>query len=459
MNKILLVISREYLTRVRKKSFIIMTIVCPLLFAGLMLAPVIMATLEDKEVKEIGIIEIDDFNQSLSRSVLKYDELIKNTEKLKFTYMSNIEMDQVEDLVAHTDIYGILVLNHGVLFSGKEVVAELYAKKQPSMGIDAYISQSLEKIIEDEKLLKYNISPQILKSTNTNVKLKTRKLENGKFEESASSKLNLAVGYAMGFLIYMFIFMFGSQVMRGVIEEKTNRILEVIVTSIKPFQLMMGKIAGIGLVGLTQFMIWVVLTFSLYSLVSTQIIGADLQKQMQESSQPANLFGGEATQSVMPENPLTNTETLSLISEIEQLPFAKIITSFLFFFIFGYLLYGALFAAIGSAADSETDTQQFMFPVTIPLIIGIIVMINAITNPEGGIAYWFSMIPFTSPIVMMARVPFDTPGLQIIISLAILAVTFVLMTWLAGKIYRTGILMYGKKVTFKELIKWVRYKA
>jgi ABC-2 type transport system permease protein len=245
--------------------------------------------------------------------------------------------------------------------------------------------------------------------------------------------------------------------MRGVVEEKSNRILEVIITSVRPFQLMMGKIIGIGLVGLTQFLAWVILSLFIFQGAETYLMKEKLASLQQEQN-PTELFQSPATPVQTNESSMEDIDVSGIIKDFYQIDFFYVLMVFLFYFIGGYLLYAAMFAAIGAAVDSETDTQQFMLPVTIPLIISIIVMMNAITNPEGQLAFWFSIIPFTSPIVMMARIGFDVPWEQLALSASLLVITFIFMTWFAGKIYRTGILMYGKKTGYKEIWKWLKYK-
>ncbi|HSH51392.1 MAG TPA: ABC transporter permease, partial [Bacteroidales bacterium] len=251
--------------------------------------------------------------------------------------------------------------------------------------------------------------------------------------------------------------MFGAQVMRGVIEEKSSRIVEIIVSSAKPFQLMMGKIVGIALVGLTQFLLWIILTFIIVSGVKTAFFPELGTKNAQEVV-VQDMFEEQNMEQIENIQPQNMDQFSGIFNSIKSIDFGVIIGSFIFFFLGGYLLYGSLFAAVGSAVDNEADTQQFMFPITIPLILGIFVMINAINTPDSPIAFWFSIIPFTSPIVMMVRIPFGVPYWELALSMALLILTFLATTWMAGKIYRTGILMYGKKVNYKELWKWIRYK-
>jgi len=271
--------------------------------------------------------------------------------------------------------------------------------------------------------------------------------------------LAIAIGYAGGFLIYMFIFLFGAQVMRGVIEEKTNRIVEVIVSSVKPFQLMMGKILGIACVGLAQFILWVILTFGIVS-AGMAVMSPKLAPKLQEQVQVTDIMQtgvDNAEAKVDLKEEISDDMIKSVMRSIRSVNYVVIIGVFIFFFIGGYLLYGSLFAAIGAAVDNETETQQFMAPITIPLVLGLIVLMSTVKDPDGTVAFWFSIIPFTSPVVMMARIPAGVPYWEVALSMSLLVLTFIGSTWLAGKIYRTGILMYGKKITYKELWKWLKY--
>ncbi|MBO7481490.1 MAG: ABC transporter permease, partial [Bacteroidales bacterium] len=273
-------------------------------------------------------------------------------------------------------------------------------------------------------------------------------------EKESSTTVAMIIGYICGFLIYMFIFMYGSMVMNGVIEEKSNRIVEVIVSSVKPFQLMLGKIIGVALVGITQFVLWVMLTLGIvsvtYAVLQKDFSTADLNPQTQ-------IMGSTLTDATD-----VNTDDMAKFDDImkamNSVNYVGLLLMFLFYFIGGYLLYAGMFAIAGSAVDNETDTQQFMLPITVPLLLAIFVMLSAINNPNGSLAYWFSIIPFTSPIVMLVRIPFGVPFTDIIISMVLLVATFIAMTWLAAKIYRVGILMYGKKTNYKELWKWLKYR-
>ena len=446
MNKIGLIIKREYTTRVRKRSFIVMSILGPILFASLMVVPALIAMSEDQEVKRIAVVD----------SSHLFMNVIPETEYLKFDYLENARLNDIKQTYSTGGYYGVLYISHIVAFEPNSVI--FYSDKQPSLATKMHISKAMENYIRDQKLKTYEIEnlDNILKSVKTSISIRTIKiLETGREKESHTG-VAMAVGYLGGFLIYMFIFFFGAQLMRGVIEEKVTRIVEVIISSVKPFQLMMGKIIGIAMVGLTQFMIWVITTFLLVTLTTTllfpemnmtpteQVIFQDIMSSGPVEAKP------EAKSEDM-------DEIMGFLSGLKDINFALTLGSFIFYFLGGYLLYGAMFAAIGAAVDNETDTQQFMLPLTIPLILGLLVLINSINNPDSSVSFWFSIIPFTAPIVMMGRLPFGVPDWEVGLSMALLVITFIGMTWLAAKIYRTGILMYGKKTSYKEIAKWIRH--
>ena len=424
MNKIFLIIKREYLSRVRKKSFLIMSVLGPVIFAAFLVVPTWLASMEDKEEKTIAVID----NTSLTYGVLE------ETEYLKFVYLNNRGVNDVNSIFSESDYHAILFIPDNIITSNTPI---LYSEKQTSMSTRNHISDAIENEIERQKLKAENIEnlDEILKSVETKVNLVSKIWDEEGMAKESHAEIAMGVGYIGGFLIYFFIFLFGAMVMRGVIEEKTSRIVEVIISSVKPFQLMMGKIVGVGLVGLTQFLIWVLLTLGIVTVAKSQFL-PDMQNP-----------GVETTQDIMSAAPgeipegVTSAENIEFATEIfsklETVPFGLIIGMFLFYFIGGYMLYASFFAIIGSAVDNETDTQQFMLPVTVPLIIAIFVMLNTIQNPEGPIAFWFSMIPLTSPIVMMVRVPFEPPVWQLALSSAILILTFLGSVWMAGKIYRT----------------------
>ncbi len=447
MNKILLIIKREFLTRVRKRTFIVMTILGPVLMAALFIGPAWLAQMEDTQVKKIAVID----------SSKIFMNALPETEFIKFEYLKNARIGDVEKDFVKKGYYALLFIPPNILSSP---IVSLSSNKQPSLSVRMHISNSLKSEIETLKLVKKDIDPDILKSIKTDVDVSITKLNDDGTREQKSADIQMILGIVGGMIIYFFIFLYGAQVMRGVIEEKTSRIVEVIVSSVRPFQLMMGKIIGIAMVGLTQFALWVLLTFVFITAAKSFFASENSSQQIIQSqsimsqSKPGDQ---EKTNSVVSEM-AEYSEVDAIFDSIKSIDFGVMIGSFIFFFLMGYLLYAAMFAAIGSAVDSEADTQQFMMPVTIPLILSIVLIGNVTGNPEGQIAFWFSIIPFTSPVVMMMRIPFGVPWHEVALSVTLLIGTFIVMTWLAGKIYRTGILLYGKKVSYRELLKWIKYK-
>ena len=447
MNKIWIIIKREYLTRVKKRTFIIMTILGPILMAGLFIGPAWLAQMEDNEVKTIAVID----------STKIFIGALPETEFIKFKYLKNAKVGEVEKDFSKNGYYALLYIPPIVLSTP---FVALSSNKQPSLAVRMHIASSLKSDIESLKLVKENIDPAVLKSIKTEVKVSVTKLNDDGTREQKSADLQMILGIVGGMLIYFFIFMYGAQVMRGVIEEKTSRIVEVIVSSVKPFQLMMGKIVGIAMVGITQFVLWIVLTFAIITVAQSFFSSqSGFKSQFQAKSIMTQAgAGNNVNQSQMITDGAEMNEVDAVFESVKSIDFGVMIGSFLFFFLAGYLLYSAMFAAIGSAVDSEADTQQFMMPVTIPLILSIVLIGNVTGNPEGPIAFWFSIIPFTSPVVMMMRIPFGVPWQEVILSVTLLIASFIAMTWLAAKIYRTGILLYGKKVNYRELFKWIRYR-
>jgi len=445
MNKIKLIILREYLTRVKKKSFVVMTILGPILFAALMIVPAWLASMEDTDIKNIAVI--DESGVFINK--------IESTDYLKFEYITDKTVNDIRHNFKESGYYAVLQIMPSITYEPSAV--HLYSSKQPGFAVKSYIAGTMEKELRNQKLRAQGIDEEVLKSIKSDVSIRTIQWDEDGEDKESSTEIAMAVGYIGGFMIYFFIFMFGAQVMRGVIEEKTNRIVEIIVSSARPFQLLMGKIVGVAMVGLTQFLLWIVLTLLIITGVKT-VMFPDLGTKNAQEVVAQDLF--EQQNLMQAENiPAQDmNELTSILNAAKSVDFGVLIGSFIFFFLGGYLLYGSLFAAIGAAVDNETDTQQFMLPITIPLIFGMIVMMNAVQTPESPIAFWFSIIPFTSPIVMMVRIPFGVPYWELALSMALLVLTFIGTTWMAGKIYRTGILMYGKKVNYKELWKWLRYK-
>jgi len=443
MNKIWLIIQREYLTRVKKKSFIVMSILGPIMIAGLMMLVIWMGMAENENQK---LLVVDDLNPAF--------EALKDIsgEKILFDYQ-NISLDEAKRLLHHSDYTGVLYIPKNIL-AGK--TAQLYAIKQPSIFIQRSIERSVEGIIETLLLEKYNIDKEEFYKVKTNFKISTIKFKESGEEEKVEQE-RAFVGFGFGLFIYMFIFLYGVQVMRGVIEEKTSRIIEVIISSVKPFQLMMGKIVGVAMVGLTQFLIWVALTMLIVSLGQSILFETNYgAANIDESVQMTTEIVGQ----MQTEKSVSTKDIIDPNNLIFRINWPLMLGMFLFYFLGGYLLYAAMFAAVGSAVDNETDTQQFILPISMPLILAYVMSAVIIQNPDGPAAFWFSIIPFTSPVVMMVRISMgiDSSALwEVVLSMVLLVVAFVFVTWLAGRIYRTGILMYGKKVSYRELWKWLFY--
>jgi len=466
MGKIGLIIRREYFTRVKNKTFIIMCLLGPLLWAALIIVPSMLA---GRPGAPRTIVVVDKSGLSEIDPSLDYARIFRDTMNLHFnyTYVGD-ELDAVRRKFKDSTHTSVLYIPENFL-GGADSTAErswgktvkLFSKNEPGHNTLSYLGAQLSQEYRRMLLQLDSIPIDVIEKTK-----ETISVVNDVNDKVSKAEVKAVVGFIFAFVIYLYIFIYGVQVMRGVIEEKTTRIVEVIVSSVRPFQLMMGKIIGIMLVGLTQFFLWIALSF----LIITPIINSINKDRLDYTkAQPP----GAITQ-VMPEQEKTmldfsvGDETKDTIATIMSIPWGNLLVSFFFYFILGYLLYGAMFAAVGSAVDSESDTQQFMLPVTIPLIIAIAMSSTVMADPDGPIAQWLSYIPFTSPVAMMIRIPFSDPTsgasggvhvVDILLSLGILFATFLFMTWLAGKIYRTGILMYGKKTTWKELGKWLFYRG
>ncbi len=445
MNKIFLIIQREYISRVKKKSFIIMTILGPILMAGILIVPVWLS-LHKSEKQKIEVID---------ESYL-FKGLIPERKFIHFDY-PEISFETAQTFFYDSDYDAILWIPPNVL-EGKGAV-KIFYKKQLGLSTEEYVRTTLNKMMYDAILAKNKVSRDIIKAaeTGSRFELVTEALtETGKSKKT-NTGLNTSIGIGAGFLIYFFIFLYGMQVMRGVMEEKTSRIVEVILSSVKPFQLMMGKIVGIALVGLTQFILWVGLTLALYTAAGMTILKNVEINQVQQKEEVLKV-GADLKYTEMGKIKEASIP-MQLMNDFRNIDIGTIFLCFIFYFLAGYLMYAALFAAVGSAVDNETDTQQFMVPITIPLIFAIAMATYVIKDPESSLSFWLSIIPLTSPIIMMVRLPFGVPSFDLILSMVMLVLSFVLTTWLAGRIYRTGILMYGKKISWKELTKWLFYKG
>ena len=419
MDKIWLIIKREYLVRIRKKSFIVMTLLGPILMLLVMFLPIYLTNQTQTE-RTVAISE-QDFNL--------FNKL-ENTDYVKF-------------VVTPVSIFSDLKLNfddelYYALLEKKENEIILSSNKQISLSVSNEIKSQLEKKIEQKKLVELGIDIRLLEQAKTSVVVSNQIISKNGRGQKSKTELSMVIGFISGLLIYLFIFMYGTMVMRSIIEEKTNRIVEVIISSVKPFKLMMGKIIGVSLIGLTQFVLWICLTSLLFFIFQAYF---------------GNITEFKSTQEIEMQSMI-----LEALIYLNNINLVEILLAFLFYFLGGYLMYGSLFAAVGSAVDAEADSQQFVLPVTIPLILSFILIQPIMENPDSSLALWMSIFPLTSPIVMMVRIPFGVADWELLVSILVLVCSFILSTKLAAKIYRTGILMYGKKINYKELLKWLRYK-
>lgn len=392
---------------------------------GVFVVPILLASSsEDKTT--IAIIDNNKFNEFRLTSNLN----------LEYTYLNELNLEQHKTTLIET--YDFL-LHIPEIDSIQQIESsiEVYSINQMSLSIKQNVENQIDKKLTNIYLLQSGINPDQIKKSQSKSTIKTYVVDEQGENTKGNSEASFGIGLVGGFLIYIFIFMYGTMVMRSVIEEKTNRIVEIIISSVKPFELMLGKIISVALVGLSQFAMWIILGF-VFLLIANGFISTDIDV--------TNLNANEAVLSS------------EIGSSLMALPIKSLIFVFLIYFLGGYLLYGSLFAAIGSASDQETDSQQFIVPITIPLIVSFVLVQVVIDNPHGGLAYWLSMIPFTSPIIMIARIPFGVPLHELLLSISLLIGGFLLTTWVAAKIYRVGILMYGKKISYKELWKWLKYK-
>ena len=427
MNKILLIIQREYLTRVKKKSFIVMTLLTPLIIAGFYAAAIFFAV-RGQDTKSIKVVDESGL----------FENSFQDTKSLDYTY-SGDDLELSKEEVKDGKYDGLL---HIPDFNVDEPAGfGLFFMESLGINIQEDLERKLENEIEDIRLARSGIDKNALEAIETNLSLPALSLK-GEEERKSNTGIATMIGAISGFLIYIFLFVYGTQVMRGVIEEKSSRIVEIIISSTKPMQLMLGKIIGIACVGLTQFLIWVVFTFILWTAVGSIFMG---------DTSPESVNAIASTEQVVDER-AQMVERIT--SDINEFPILKITLTLLFYFLTGYLFYAALFAMIGSAVDSEADSQQFIFPVIMPIIFAIMLSGAIINDPQGGLAFWMSMIPLTSPIIMMIRVPFGIPDWQLLLSMALMIGGFLGTTWVAARVYRVGILIHGSKVNYKTMFKW-----
>lgn len=429
MNPVWVILQREYFSRVKKKSFLIMTVLGPVLI-GLFYGVIGFVMTRDTSGDDVRVVAVRD-----ESGILKGQ--LDSTKGFSFRF-TNLPADSLNKALEREDFDAVLWIQDRDRRKADSVSLTALEVPGPSQKRD--LERHIETALYNLQLKQAGLTKSFLDSLKTSASIRTVKLgEDGKLENT-STEVKAGVGFALSFIIYIFIFMYGVMVMRSVQEEKTNRIVEILASSVKPFQLMLGKICGIALVALTQFAIWILLSFLIITLVSS---GIDLKSMAGEQATAA---GGGGVAGAM--------------QAFQSLPFFRIGALFIFYFLGGYLLYASFLAAIGAAVDQETDTQQFMFPMTMPLVFAIVIASRVVfDDPFSSTAVWASIIPFTSPIVMVVRSGFDVPWWELLLSMSLLVLAFLGMVWVAGRIYRTGILMYGKKVTWKELAKWIFYKG
>ena len=455
--KLGIIIEREYLNKVKKKSFLLTTFGVPILFAAMYAVMIFIMLRTEGDSKRIAVID----NSGIVM------EKLENTKQLTFIQLDETDPDVVKNNLADYDA-DILLYVSPLDSATKSVTATTYADKPMGMETAEVIENRINDAVESYRIDSYGIEglEQILSDIHSNVRLTSYTVDEAGKETISQSEVYMIISMVLAMALYMFIAIFSGMVMSSVIEEKSSRVVEVLVSSVKATELMFGKIIGVALVALTQFLLWIVLTGLIIGIIGgvvgmDKIMGGVDQSQIEQMQEMSMGAGAGATLDLQA---LTDTTAVAegptgaqaILGTLGSLNYAEIGISFLLFFLFGYLLYASLFAAIGSAVENEADTQQLQIPVTIPLLIGFFVAFYAFRSPESSLVWWFSMIPFTSPIVMLARLPFGVPGWELALSIGLLILTFVLCAWASAKIYKVGILMYGKKSTFKDLWKWLR---
>lgn len=434
MNHLPLIIKREYLAKVKNKSFILMTFLSPLFIVALLSLIAYLTSVNNEKVRTISVL---DESGILSETLISSDQIL-------YESLNGMDLEDAKTTSNNNNAYGLLHVPDLALEDVSEKI-KFYSKESPSLSLISSLESKIEKRIGELKLKKMGVDLSKISAAKTYVNINQEDFEGVKTSK-AGSFLKLIFGGAAGYLLFMFIIIYGNLIMRSVIEEKSSRIIEVIISSVKPIQLMLGKIFGTSLAGITQFAIWVIL-IAILSFAASNFFGIDLSANPQQEMMTAAVSDVNA-----------NSELQALIAELHSLPLINLIVAFVLFFVGGYLLYSSLYAAIGAAVDNETDTQQFLMPVVILLVVGFYIgFFTALEDPHGTISVVFSYIPFTSPIVMLIRIPFGVPIWEQILSLSVLIFSFLVTVWIAAKIYRVGILMHGKKPSYKDLIKWLKY--
>lgn len=437
MNKIFLVIQREFMSRVKKKSFLIATILVPLLIPAVLGGMVYLAVQNEKN-KELEVVQVLD-----ESDLLKFED----TESYDYQAVEG-PLDSAKAKFSKSEDFALIYIPKFEV--DKPDGMRFYSHTSPGVNLVNGFENKIEAQIRDIKLTRSGLTEDQLDELKTNVQIESFNLDETGSEKKSDSGVTFGIGYVMGFLIYIFLFVYGAQVMQGVIEEKSNKIVEVIVSTVRPFHMMIGKVVGVASVGIFQFLIWMVL-LSVISFGAMAVFGLSMDPT--ETAQMMEQAGGEAS---AVQSSAKVQEVMSIINDI---PVTKIVLLFVFFFLGGYMLYGALFAAVGSAVDTPADAQQFMMPIMMPIIVALMgLMMFVFPDPNGTVSFWLSIIPFTSPIVMMGRIGFGVPAWEIALSMALLVGGFIFTLWLAGRIYRVGILMHGTKVNYKVLAKWFMMK-
>lgn len=437
MNHLSLITKREYLNKVKNKSFIVMTFVSPIIMVAIFALVAYLTQLNNDKVRVISVLDesglfVDEFN---------------DTDKTKYDILTGIDLEDAKKIVKESENYGLLYIPKADSIDAIADKIKFYSQDSPSLMVMQNIEDKMEEKARHIKLKNSGLDPAIVDKLNIKINTNLETFE-GQATSKLGSGLKLAFGGAAGYLLFMFIIIYGNMIMRSVIEEKTSRIIEIIISSVKPIQLLLGKIFGTSLAGITQFVIWIIIGGILMVGVSA-VFGINMTENQMAQQDVLNQVSNSVEM---------QKEVTTLMQEIFNLPLANLVIMFILFFIGGYLLYSSLYAAIGAAVDNETDTQQFMMPIIMPLILAIYVgFFTVIENPHGMVSQVFSYIPFTSPVVMLMRIPFGVPIWQQLVSVFILFGTFYVTVIFAAKIYRVGILMYGKKPTYKELYKWLKY--
>lgn len=447
MNKVLLIIQREFLNRVQKKSFLITTILVPLIFPALF-AGMIYIMIQQSEVTTAKTVQVLDESHKFT---------LKDTKQFKFIAVTS-SLEQAKIAYDSSDDFGLVYIPPFELSDPKGFT--MLSKENPTLDQMSDLERYFAEQVRNMKLAQYNVDQATLDALRTSISIKQLTKGDDGEEKSSSSLLLYGVGFVLGILIYMFVLIYGIQIMQGVIDEKTSKVVEVIVSSVKPFQLMLGKIIGIASVGLLQFVIWIALSFGVTGAVMAGFgIKSPQEQMMKQATQQMNAAENSADSKETPKSIQERLQENEGLQNFFQLPFARIISVFLFFFLGGYLLYGSLFAAVGSAVDSVQDAQQFQFPVTLPLLIGYMsLFVIVLRDPNSTASFWLSIIPLTSPVAMVGRIASGVPAWELILSMALLIGGFLFTTWVAGRIYRVGILMTGTKVNYKVLAKWFMTK-